>query len=48
MYALLYIGVLLERQLGAGRFLTAYLLTGIMASLASLYWHPNTLSPERL
>lgn len=44
MYALLYIGVLLERQLGTLRFLTAYLLTGIMASVASLYWHPNTVS----
>ena len=44
MYALLYIGILLEPQLGRGRFLSAYLFTGIMASLASLYWHPNTLS----
>jgi rhomboid protease GluP len=44
MYALLYIGILLEPQLGRLRFLAAYLLTGIMASLASLYWHPNTLS----
>lgn len=44
MYALLYIGVLLEPLLGRLRFLSAYLLTGIIASLASLYWHPNTLS----
>ena len=44
MYALLYIGVLLEPQLGRGRFATAYLLTGIMASVASLYWHENTVS----
>ena len=44
MYALLYIGIILEPQLGRGRFLSAYLFTGIMASLASLYWHPNTLS----
>ena len=44
MYALLYIGVLLERKLGWFRFLVAYLLTGIMASMASLYWHPNVLS----
>lgn len=44
MYALLYIGILLEPQLGRARFLSAYLFTGIMASLASLYWHPNTLS----
>jgi rhomboid protease GluP len=44
MYALLYIGVLLERHLGTSRFLVAYLLTGIMASVSSLYWHPNTIS----
>jgi rhomboid protease GluP len=44
MYALLYIGLLLEPQLGKARFATAYLLTGIMASLTSLYWHPFTLS----
>jgi rhomboid protease GluP len=44
MYALLYIGALLEPQLGKLRFATAYLLTGIMASLTSLYWHPFTLS----
>jgi rhomboid protease GluP len=44
MYALLFIGVLLERRLGSSRFLVAYLLTGIMASVSSLYWHPNTIS----
>lgn len=44
MYALLYIGILLEPQLGRLRFATAYLLTGVMASLASLYWHSNALS----
>lgn len=44
MYALLFIGVLLERQLGALRFSIAYLLTGIMASVTSLYWHPMVLS----
>jgi rhomboid protease GluP len=44
MYALLYIGLLLEPQLGKARFATAYILTGIMASLTSLYWHPFTLS----
>jgi rhomboid protease GluP len=44
MYALLFIGVLLERHLGTSRFLVAYMLTGILASVASLYWHPNTIS----
>ena len=44
MFAFLYIGTLLEPRLGRVRFLTAYLLTGITASLASLYWHTNVLS----
>jgi rhomboid protease GluP len=44
MYALLYIGLLLEPYLGKLRFLAAYLLTGIAASTASLYWHENTVS----
>src|SRR5579862_9564853 len=38
MYALLYIGVLLEPYLGKARFAAAYLLSGIIASLTSLYW----------
>lgn len=44
MYALLYIGVLLEPRLGRARFLSAYLLTGITASLTSLWWHDLTIS----
>jgi len=36
MYALLYIGVILEPMLGTIRFLSAYLVTGIAASLTSL------------
>ena len=44
MYALLYIGVLLEPHLGKARFITAYLLTGITASIASLWWHDLTIS----
>lgn len=44
MYALLYIGVLLEPHLGRTRFISAYLLTGITASLASLWWHDLTIS----
>lgn len=44
MYALLYIGVLLEPYLGKARFAGAYLLTGIIASLTSLAWHDLTLS----
>ena len=44
MYALLYIGVLLEPRLGRWRFLTAYIITGLVASLMSAYWHENTAS----
>ena len=44
MYALLYIGLLLEPRLGSGRFGIAYLVTGLLASITSLYWHPMTVS----
>jgi rhomboid protease GluP len=44
MYALLYIGILLEPYLGRVRFLALYLLTGIAASVASLWWHDLTIS----
>ncbi|WP_276482419.1 rhomboid family intramembrane serine protease [Paraflavitalea pollutisoli] len=44
MYALVYIGALLEPLLGSVRFLVAYLLTGIAASTASLWWHDLTVS----
>lgn len=44
MYALLYIGLLLEHYLGRLRFVIAYLFTGIIASLTSIYWHPVTIS----
>ena len=44
MYALLYIGLLLEPHLGKTRFLSAYLLTGLTASVTSLWWHDLTIS----
>jgi rhomboid protease GluP len=44
MYALMYIGLLLEPQLGKTRFFSAYMLTGIAGSAASLYWHDLTVS----
>lgn len=44
MYALMYIGLLLEPYLGKSRFLSAYLLTGIAGSVASLYWNEFTIS----
>lgn len=39
MYALIYIGSLLEAYMGRGKFLMAYLVTGIYASVVSLWWH---------
>jgi rhomboid protease GluP len=44
MYALLYIGALLEPILGKVRFLTVYLISGIAASVTSLWWHDLTIS----
>lgn len=39
MYALYQAGVYLEPMLGKGRFLAAYLCTGVLASLCSTWWH---------
>lgn len=44
MYALLYIGVILEPYLGKVRFMSAYLISGIAGSVTSLYWNELTIS----
>ena len=44
MYALIFVGLLLEPYLGKVRFAVAYLLTGIVGSLTSLYIHDLTVS----
>lgn len=44
LYALFYIGVLLEPHLGKLRFSIAYLLAGIAASATSLFWNDFTVS----
>lgn len=44
MYALLFIGLLLEPILGKSRFLIAYLLSGIAGSVASVAWNPLIIS----
>jgi rhomboid protease GluP len=44
MYALFYIGLLLEPHLGKTRFLSAYFLSGIAGSVASIYWNELTIS----
>ncbi|PJJ79252.1 rhomboid family intramembrane serine protease [Mucilaginibacter auburnensis] len=44
MYALIFAGMLLEPFLGKAKFLSSYLLTGIAASVVSLWWHDYTIS----
>lgn len=44
MYALLYVGIFLEPILGKVKFIAAYVITGIAASMISLWWHDNTVS----
>lgn len=44
MYALFYVGILLEPLVGKTRFLLAYLLTGVISSMASLWWNEYTIS----
>lgn len=44
MYALLYIGAFLEPLIGKTKFIIAYLLGGIAASAASLWWNEFTIS----
>jgi len=44
MYALTYIGLLLEPYMGRVRFLTAYLFTGIVASMVSVLWNDYIIS----
>lgn len=44
MAGLLFAGILLEPALGKKRLAAVYLLTGIAASLTSLWWHPATVS----
>jgi rhomboid protease GluP len=41
MYCLYTVGVYLEPMLGNKRYTAAYLSTGILASLVSLWWHKN-------
>lgn len=44
MFALVYVAIFLEPLLGRTRFAVAYLLTGITASVTSLYWHDLVVS----
>jgi rhomboid protease GluP len=44
MYALIYIGLLLEPRIGKVKFIAAYFITGIIASIASIWWHDQIIS----
>ncbi len=44
LYALLFIGMMLEPKIGKARFLIAYIITGIAGSLNSQAWHPFSVS----
>jgi rhomboid protease GluP len=44
MYALLYIGLLLEPYLGKTRLAAAYLLSGVVGGATSVFWHELSIS----
>lgn len=44
MFGLVLVGTFLEPILGKVKFLMAYLLTGILASIASIWWYEATVS----
>lgn len=44
MFVLFYIGVILEPIIGKVKFLTSFLVTGIAASVVSVWWHDATIS----
>jgi len=44
MYGLLFVGIFLEPILGKTKFLATYLLTGLLASIASIWWYDATIS----
>lgn len=44
LVGLMFVGIFLEPLLGRTRFLAVYLLTGLLASCASIWWHEATVS----
>ncbi len=44
LYGLMFVGLFLEPVLGRAKLLLIYLLTGVVASLASLLWYTATVS----
>ncbi len=41
MYCLYQVGIYLEPMLGKAKYITAYLCTGVIASIVSLWWHTS-------
>lgn len=44
MYGLLFVGIFLEPLLGKKKYLLVYIVTGILASAASIWWYDATVS----
>ena len=44
MYCLYTVGVYLEPMLGKAKYTAAYLCTGVLASIVSLWWHNNPVN----
>ena len=44
MYGLLFVGIFLEPLLAPVKYLAIYLVTGVLASLASIWWYDATVS----
>ncbi|WDF56182.1 rhomboid family intramembrane serine protease [Mucilaginibacter sp. KACC 22063] len=44
IYGLLWVSIFIEPILGRVKYVIAYILCGVLASLASIYWHPATIS----
>lgn len=44
MASLFMVGLILEPQIGTGRFIFAYIVSGIIAGLASIGWYEDTVS----
>lgn len=44
MYGLLFVGQFLEPVLGSKKYIIIYIITGILASLASIWWYEDTVS----
>jgi rhomboid protease GluP len=44
MYGLFFVGIFLEPAMGTAKYILVYLITGIIASIASVWWHVATVS----